>query len=117
MSEHTHHDQQLTIRMLGTADADELRRVAERDGVPLPAGAVLGAWIGERLVAAIGADQPGARVVADPFEPSGDAAVLLATRARQLGASPRRRLLSLLPRPRAAVGASPPGAGGRLLRL
>jgi hypothetical protein len=59
-------------------------------------------------------------VLADPFSRTGELRTLLELRRAQLRRRSRpRRLpaLRLRGRPRAALAASPPGAGGRLLQL
>jgi hypothetical protein len=111
------HDE-IAIRVLTSDDAPALTRLAGRDSAPVPAGRLLGASVDGRLVAAhsIATDKS----IADPFLHTAEVRVLLAERARQLRASRRRRgLLGLFRgRPsRGALPASPPGAGGRLLRL
>lgn len=110
------HDE-IAIRVLTSDDAPALTRLAGRDSAPVPAGRLLGASVDGRLVAAhsIATDES----IADPFFHTAEVRVLLAERARQLRGSRRRALLRLFRRrpSRGTLPASPPGAGGRLLRL
>src|SRR5512139_4105347 len=111
--------EQLTIRLLDGADLAALRRLAERDSSPLPAFPLLGAELDGELIAAMPLDG-GSGSIADPFRASADARALLERRARQLrGADSNSggRFRRLFPRGRGTLGGSPPGAGGRLLRL
>lgn len=111
------HDE-IAIRVLTSDDAPALTRLAGRDSASVPAGRLLGASVDGRLVAAHSVAT--GESIADPFLHTAEVRVLLAERARQLRASRRRRgLLGLFRgRPsRGALPASPPGAGGRLLRL
>lgn len=109
----------VVVRLLGAGDATALARLAGADSAATPAGEMLGAELGGRLVAALSLRE--GTVIADPFRPTAAAVELLRTRARQLtGGRPRGRLrLSLRrrARPRAVLTPSPPGGGGRLLRL
>lgn len=111
---------EIGIRILNEADLLALKEIAERDSAPVPTGTVLGASIDGRLAAALSLTD-GAEV-ADPFAPTAGLRALLADRAAQLkgerngrprlfGRRSRRR------RSRAALPASPPGAGGRLLEI
>lgn len=108
----------IAVRMLGPTDQLALERLAGLDSASVPAGRVLGAEVEGRLVAAISLSN--ASLISDPFRLSGSAVELLKLRARQLRA-PRRGLSRLRRRHRAhargALAGSPPGAGGRLLRL
>jgi len=79
----------IAVRVLGSADADAVERLAGLDSATVPAGHVLGAELDGRLVAAISLDA--GEVISDPFRPSRSAVELLQLRARQLGA-PRRGL-------------------------
>lgn len=118
MSAHRSHDE-ITIRLLTEADGPALARLAQRDSAPTPSGRVLGALSGGELLAALSLSQGTA--VADPFAPTSELRSLLDRRAAQLRgrdggrAGGLRRLLSR--RSRAALPASPPGGGGRLLTL
>lgn len=80
-----HLDDAMTIRLLaeGTRDEVALRRLAERDGALLPARPVLGAWVGNELLAAVGLGDA-EPVIADPFRASAGAASILASRAGQV---------------------------------
>ncbi len=116
--DHTHAEH-LTIRLLDLADRDDVRRLAERDSASLPSMPLLGAEVDGKLVAAITLDGR-LETIADPFRSTADARGLLESRARQLhdaGGTRRRRLRDVLAHPRGGLGGSPPGAGGRLLRL
>lgn len=110
------HDE-IAIRVLTSDDAPALTRLAGRDSAPVPAGRLLGASVDGRLVAAHSIVTN--KSIADPFLHTAEVRVLLAERARQLRGSRPRGLLGLFRgRPsRGALPASPPGAGGRLLRL
>lgn len=109
-------DCDLTIRRLHPADAQALRRLAERDSSRVPAGTILGAVVpGGALLAAISIES--GKLVADPFARSEHAAGLLRMRRRQMRGEARRVRRSGNRRAVAALPASPPGAGGRLLRL
>jgi hypothetical protein len=102
----------MTIRMLSEDDRADVVRISQRDTSDVPDGHLLGAVIGDRLVAAI--SLASGQVVADPFVPSDGARSILELRAKQL--KPRRRgLLPRRRRRRGALGAQPAGAGGRLL--
>jgi hypothetical protein len=79
---------EVTIRRLGEADADALERVAGRDSASRPAGEVLGAEVGGRLIAAISITT--GEVVADPFSRTDAARSLLELRAAQLSESRAR---------------------------
>jgi hypothetical protein len=81
-------NQGITIRRLGAADADAVRRLAGRDSVAVPPGELVGVEIEGRLLAM----QPvagGGRVIADPFVPTSEITALLELRTAQL----RRREL------------------------
>jgi hypothetical protein len=103
--------QSMTIRRLGDADRNALLGLAQLDTARVPSGPVLGAESDGRLIAAISVES--GELVADPFLQSGEAAELLRLRVGQLRPRGRRRFR----RARAALPASPPGAGGRLLEL
>ena len=122
MTDHadTTHDE-MTIRMLGAADAAAVATLAERDSAPLPGGPLLGAELGDTLIAAMPLDwhaRAGDRRSVQRQQR--DAVAILETRVRQLRGNGRRRLrLGALVsrRNRGTLPGSPPGAGGRLLRL
>jgi len=110
----------VTIRRLRDDDADRraLAALAERDSARVPNGAVLVAEVEGRMLAAISIGD--GHVIADPFSRTRELRTLLKLRRAQLirRARPRRfPALRLRGRPRAALAASPPGAGGRLLSL
>jgi hypothetical protein len=107
----------IAIRMLTTEDDPALSRLAELDSGDIPGGELLGASIDGRLVAA--QSLATGESVADPFLPTGQIRMLLAQRAGQLNGRGRGRLLGRLRRRRArgALPSSPPGAGGKLLRI
>lgn len=101
----------ITIRVAGPADADGLRRLAERDSASLPAGRILVAVSGGEIRAAISL---AGEVIADPFHPSVEMVGLLRARLEQLRGGERRRLLarlSRLARRRGPRGFSPQPAG------
>jgi hypothetical protein len=83
----------LTLRISGEPDRTALRTLAERDSARVPAGRLLVADEGGRLLAAISLDT--GAVIADPFVHTKDVVDLLQTRARQLNRrlrlAPRRR--------------------------
>ncbi|HEX2359780.1 MAG TPA: hypothetical protein VHH72_08190 [Solirubrobacterales bacterium] len=109
---------EITIRMLDEGDGEALARLAQRDSGEVPLGRLLGAAVDGRLVVA--RSLATGAVIADPFVPTAEVQALLARRAAQLRAAdePHRRLRRLFGRrSRAALPASPPGAGGRLLTL
>jgi hypothetical protein len=83
---------EISIRRLGAEDMAALELVAQRDTSPAPAGALLGALVDGRLVAATSLDSGAS--VADPFLPSAAAQALLAERARQLRGRGRGRISS-----------------------
>jgi hypothetical protein len=72
----------VVIRAARGSDGPALRRLAELDSRPVPAGDLLVAETGEEVVAALSMST-GARV-ADPFRRTADVVDLLAYRARGL---------------------------------
>ena len=110
---------EIAIKFLDEHDGAALRRLAQRDTAPVPSGLVLGATVDGQLTAALSLTT-GAEV-ADPFAPSSEIRALLVDRAAQLsdeGRHPRGPIARLRRRrARAALPASPPGAGGRLLEI
>lgn len=102
---------QITIRRMDLDDADRraLARLAHLDSRPRPEGAVLGAEVEGRLVAAISIES--GDVVADPFSPTGELRTLLELRAAQLRRPRAKRTRGARVRrtPRPALGGSPPG--------
>ena len=122
---HTHieHGDEIAIRQLGPDDMVAVEQLAQLDSAGVPAGHLLGAMVDGRLVAAASVET--GRSIADPFVPSDELRVLLAERVSQLRGRGRgrpsrglRRLVQRRPaRASGTVGGSPPGAGGRLLKL
>lgn len=116
------HVGQLTIRLLAGSDLAAIRRLAERDSSAVPELPLLGAELDGELIAATSLGE-NPQTLADPFRRSADARALLEERAAQLRGAPRGRrrrlgrLREALPHARAGLAGSPPGAGGRLLRL
>ena len=109
---------EINIRWLHEGDGDAIRRLAQLDSAELPRGALIGAEVEGRLVAAVAIDGQGA--VADPFSRTGEVQALLELRAAQLRRRPKARPRGLRLRARPAAGGlagSPPGAGGRLITL
>jgi hypothetical protein len=92
---------ELTLRICGDGDEAALLRLAERDSSVVPAGRLLAAEAGGRLVAAISIESHA--VIADPFLPTADAVDLLRRRAAQIrrahGSTGPPRLPSLRRRP------------------
>lgn len=85
--------QTVTIRESHPVDADALTRLAELDSArPLERPALV-AEVGDEIWAAVSLHDH--RVVSDPFRPSGELALLLAERARQVRRVERRRRRSL----------------------
>jgi hypothetical protein len=72
----------VVIRAARGSDGPALRRLADLDSRPVPAGDLLVAETGDEVVAALSVDT-GARV-ADPFRRTADVVDLLAYRARRL---------------------------------
>ncbi len=100
------------------SDGVALAVLAERDSGEMPGGDVLVAEVEGTVLAAISIDD--GNMLADPFSRTRELRNLLELRRAQLRRRTRpRRLLAPLQRrrPRAALAASPPGAGGRLLTL
>jgi hypothetical protein len=115
MSEH-----EVTIRKLNGDDHESLVRLAQLDSSPVPQGELLGAVVDGRLVAALSLSS--GESVANPFVSSEGLRSMLELRASQRNGrthwrSGLRRRLPGRGRARAALPASPPGAGGRLLAL
>lgn len=115
-------DTEITVRVLHAEDTAAIERLAGLDSASAPSGALLGAEIDGRLVAAI--SLASGQTIADPFRAASSHAVqILRLRAKQLdapkGASRLKRLADALGRGNAHAGlaGSPPGAGGRLLEL
>jgi hypothetical protein len=126
MTAHQHNSPESTeiaIRSLSVEDRPALERLAQLDSAGVPDGHLLGAMVGGELVAVASVET--GRSIADPFVPSDELRVLLAERVSQLRGRGRgrpsrglRRLVQRRPaRSPGTVGGSPPGAGGRLLKL
>ena len=110
----------LIIRRLDDGDSTALRRLGELEGREAPRGRLLGAFLEDHLIAVVSA--AGGESLADPFVPSAEAVELLRLRAEQMRGRRRargRRLIDGLRgrQARGALAGSPPGGGGRLLRL
>lgn len=109
---------EITIGVLGPGDETALRRIAERDSTTVPVGCVLGARVNGELVSAVSVTS--GESVADPFVHTAGVRELLAERAAQLRGERGGRVRRLMHRrahARAALPASPPGAGGKLLQI
>jgi hypothetical protein len=77
------------LRRASTADAAQLAELAGRDSAQAPEGEALVAEAGGRIIAAVAiADD---RLIADPFERTGEAAALLMLRAQQIRGTRNRR--------------------------
>jgi hypothetical protein len=72
----------VTLRYSSAADRDGLRRLAQLDSAPPPAGVTLVAEVDGRLRAALPLD--GTNAIADPFHRGLDLVELLRVRAAQL---------------------------------
>jgi len=108
----------ITIRRLGPGDDSALERLAQLDSGERPLAPLLGAEIEGRLLVATSI--PTGKSIADPFSRTQELRVLVGVRIAQLKGSEGkrgRRFKRVRPRPRGTLGASPPGAGGRLLTL
>lgn len=112
-----HAGTEFVVRMLDDADWPAVERLAELDSTDLPAGRLLGAGSGGKLIAALALDDD--TVIADPFRETEGAVELLRLRAAQLRDTDGRRRFRLprLPRARGAIAGSPPGGGSNLLEL
>jgi hypothetical protein len=90
----------VTIRRLEDSDAMSVRRLAQLDSADLPAGALLGAEVDGRLVAAT--PLAGGETIADPFRHTAEIRALLELRAGQMRkAEPQVRVAVLRPAPTA----------------
>jgi hypothetical protein len=96
----------LTVRALNDGDRSALTRLAQRDSAAVPPLPLLGAELGDELVAAVPIVESERPAIADPFLPTERAVSILQLRARQLrgkrSARPRSHQPQLWP------------AGGRL---
>lgn len=72
----------VAIRLAGSSDGSELRRVAELDSATVPGGTLLLAEVDGTLLAAVALDD--GHVIADAFAPTADLVALLRARATQL---------------------------------
>jgi hypothetical protein len=110
---------EIRLGLLDKGDARDLERLAQRDSSAVPNGSVLGAWVDGQLLAALSVKS--GHAVADPFVRTQELVELLDERAAQVRGSRRGRLGRIFgghnKRARAALPASPPGAGGKLLTL
>jgi hypothetical protein len=113
MTQNILQERSITIRRTHDADEPVLRQLAQLDSGRVPSAPALGAEIDGRLIASISIES--GEVVADPFVQSAEAVDLLRLRRAQLDGFPRKRRFRR--RARAALPASPPGAGGRLIKL
>jgi hypothetical protein len=87
----------LTLRSAAAADAPWIERLAALDSRTVPAGELLVAEQGDRIVAAVAVDS--LQAIADPFVRTADAIALLRQSAVQRrNAVPVRRRLGLVPR-------------------
>jgi hypothetical protein len=78
----------VTIRRATPDDRTDLERLAQLEGRTVPAGPALVAEVEERIHAVRSIDD--GVTLADPFRPATELLGLLETRARHLGARPRR---------------------------
>ena len=85
-TEHPALEAAVTIRLARTGDAEALRRLAELDSQRLPAGEMVVAALGDRLVAARSIE--GDVTIADPFLHTAGLLALLDVRASQLRQAP-----------------------------
>jgi hypothetical protein len=102
------HPAEVTIRSLGVGDGAAVSRLAQRDSARPPAGLLLGAEVGGRLLAAISART--GEVIADPFHRTAELVEALRERAGQIDGRPggnARGLLARLRRSAAAKRAVP----------
>jgi hypothetical protein len=72
----------LTLRFAGSADEDEIDRLAQLDSRRAPRGVVIVAEVDGAIWAALSVDD--GHAVSDPFHLTGDLVLLLLERARQL---------------------------------
>jgi hypothetical protein len=112
----------VTIRPLDDSEADQraIEWLAERDSGRRPDGPALVAEVEGRILAAL--ELESREVLADPFARTDELRSLLELRAAQLRrheprGRARRGERRERTRARAALAGSPPGAGGRLLRI
>ena len=106
----------ITIRRLGAGDDSALERLAQLDSGERPLAPLLGAEIEGWLLVATSI--PTGKSIADPFSRTEELRALVDVRVAQLkGTAGKRgwRFKRSRAHARGAPGASPPGAGGRLL--
>ena len=89
-----HQSQEITIRLARSADAEQIRRLAQRDSASEPVGELLVALVGDQMRAAVSIE--GGQTIADPFHPSTELVALLSERAEQMNPRKGRGLLSRL---------------------
>ena len=113
------HPATVSLRWTDVDEAGALAAVAARDSRQLPAGPWLVAEVEDQPLAALSLAT--GEVIADPFSRTTELRSLLELRAMQLRSRVRARRRERdggrHVRSRAALAASPPGAGGRLLTL
>lgn len=110
------HIEGITIRRLGSEDAEAIERLAELDSSRTPKGQLLGAEIEGRLLVAVAIGS--GESIADPFVRTAELRTLLEIRAAQMrGADRSRWSLRRRGRTRGAPAGSSSGAGGKLLTL
>ena len=78
----THTHDSITIRHAEPEDGAALRRLAGRDSVEMPEGAMLVALVGDEVRAAVSVG--GGEAIADPFHPTSEIVRLLTARAEQM---------------------------------
>ncbi|MDQ3729207.1 MAG: hypothetical protein M3355_06410 [Actinomycetota bacterium] len=108
----------ITIRRLGPGDDSALERLVQLDSGKRPMAPLLGAEIGGKLLVATSIAT--GKSIADPFSRTEELRTLVEVRIAQLRGSDGkrgRRFKRTRARSRGSLGASPPGAGGRLLTL
>jgi len=108
----------ITIRRLGPGDEAALERLAQLDSGRRPMAPLLGAEIEGRLLVATSI--PTGESIADPFSRTDELRALVGVRIVQLKGGDGKRGRRFKParfHSRGAPGASPPGAGGKLLTL
>jgi hypothetical protein len=79
---HITHSEDITIRLASPAQADQVRRIAERDSARVPSGDLLVAVVGDEVRAAVSIGS--GEAVADPFQRTDGLVSLLSERAAQL---------------------------------
>lgn len=107
----------ITIRRLGPSDEAAIERLAQVDSNERPEAPLMGAEVEGRLLIAMSIET--GESVADPFSRTEELRALVGIRVAQIkGRRPAgKRSWRSGGRSRGAIGASPPGAGGKLLTL